>query len=74
MLPMCSGKPRSTVIELWTDRKFELWIDDTLFERKANPYGFIPFVIYPNLREPKKFWGVSEESPTSRRSWSQRGS
>jgi len=54
------GKPQSTVIELWTDRKFELWIDDTLFERKANPYGFIPFVIYPNLREPKKFWGVSD--------------
>ena len=28
--------------------------------RKANPYGFIPFVIYPNLREPKQFWGVSD--------------
>ncbi len=48
------------MVELWTDRKFELWIDDTLFERKANPYGFIPFVIYPNLREPKRFWGVSD--------------
>jgi len=50
----------STVVEVWTDRKFELWIDDVLFERKANPYGFIPFLIYPNLREPKKFWGVSD--------------
>jgi hypothetical protein len=29
-------------------------------EAKANPYGFIPFVIYPNLREPKRFWGVSD--------------
>jgi len=55
-----AGKPRSTVVEVWTDRKFELWIDDALLERKANPYGFIPFLIYPNLREPKKFWGVSD--------------
>jgi len=29
-------------------------------EKKANPYGFIPFVIYPNLREPKRFWGISD--------------
>ncbi len=55
-----TGKAQSTVIEVWTERKFELWIDHTLFERKANPYGFIPFIIYPNLREPKKFWGVSD--------------
>jgi hypothetical protein len=50
----------STVVEVWTERRFELWIDDALFERKANPYGFIPFVIYPNLREPKRFWGLSD--------------
>lgn len=55
-----AGKPRSTVVEVWTDRKLELWIDDALLERKTNPYGFIPFLIYPNLREPKKFWGVSD--------------
>ncbi|MCX5994858.1 MAG: phage portal protein [Chloroflexi bacterium] len=55
-----AGKPQSTIIEVWTESKFELWIDNTLFERKANPYEFIPFVIYPNLREPKKFWGVSD--------------
>ncbi len=59
MAPTAS-KPRSTIVEVWTDRKFELWIDDLLFERKANPYGFIPFVIFPNTREPKKFWGVSD--------------
>lgn len=55
-----ASKPQSTIVEVWTDRKFELWIDNLLFERKANPYGFIPFVIFPNLREPKKFWGVSD--------------
>jgi hypothetical protein len=53
------GKTAS-IVELWTDEHFELWLDDTQIEAKANPYGFIPFVIYPNLREPKKFWGLSD--------------
>ena len=44
------------VAELWTDNLFELWLDGNLIEKKANPYGFIPFVVFPNLREPKKFW------------------
>jgi len=55
-----NARKESTMVEVWTERKFELWIDDILFERKANPYGFIPFLIYPNLREPKRFWGVSD--------------
>ena len=53
------GKTAS-VIELWTAREFELWLDDTQLEKKPNPYGFIPLVIYPNLREPKRFWGISD--------------
>jgi hypothetical protein len=52
----------ATVVELWTDAEFELYLDDTLLEKKLNPYGFIPFVIYPNLREPKRFWGISDLS------------
>ncbi|MEE9324174.1 MAG: phage portal protein [Dehalococcoidia bacterium] len=55
-----NAKKESTVVEVWTASRFELWIDDILLEEKPNPYGFIPFVIYPNLREPKKFWGVSD--------------
>jgi hypothetical protein len=56
-------KPKSktaTVVELWTDGQFELYLDESLIESKPNPYGFIPFIIYPNLREPKQFWGVSD--------------
>jgi hypothetical protein len=56
-------KPKNksaTIVELWTDEDFELYLDNTLVEAKPNPYGFIPFVIYPNLREPKKFWGISD--------------
>jgi len=48
------------VVELWTARDFELYLDNALIEKKPNPYGFIPFIIYPNLREPKKFWGISD--------------
>jgi hypothetical protein len=50
----------SVVVELWTDNDFELYLDGSLLESKPNPYGFIPFVVFPNLREPKKFWGVSD--------------
>ena len=54
------SRRQATVVEAWTARDFELWLDSRLIERKPNPYGFIPFIIYPNLREPKRFWGVSD--------------
>jgi len=53
------GKTAS-IVELWTAQDFELWLDNIQVEKKPNPYGFIPFIIYPNLREPKKFWGISD--------------
>jgi len=49
-----------TLVEVWTAADFELWFDGSLLEAKANPYGFIPFVIYPNIREPKQFWCLSD--------------
>ena len=52
----------ASVVEVWTAPEFELWIDGAQVESRPNPYGFIPFVIYPNLREPKKFWGLSDLS------------
>jgi len=53
-------KRGSTVVEVWTAQDFDLWLDDELLEHRPNPYSFIPFVVYPNLREPKRFWGVSD--------------
>jgi hypothetical protein len=50
----------AVMVELWTDRDFELYLDNVLLESNPNPYGLIPFVVFPNLREPKKFWGVSD--------------
>ena len=49
-----------TIVELWTDGEFELYMNGALVEKKPNPYGFIPFIIYPNIREPKRFWGISD--------------
>jgi hypothetical protein len=53
-------KKQAAITEVWTARDFELYLDSDLMESKLNPYGFIPFVILPNLREPKKFWGSSD--------------
>jgi hypothetical protein len=46
--------------EVWTEKQFELRVGEKPFIRRKNPYGFIPFVIFPNLRQAKSFWGVSD--------------
>jgi len=51
------------ITELWTKDSFQLYFDDALCQSKPNPYGFIPFIIFPNLREPKNFWGSSDVPP-----------
>jgi hypothetical protein len=50
----------ATITELWTSKDFELFLDNERIQSKPNPYGFIPFIIFPNLREPKQFWGTSD--------------
>lgn len=59
--PLPAGRKEDvTVLEVWTDTRFQLWAEDSVVEDRENPYGFIPFVIFPNLREPKQFWGTSD--------------
>jgi len=53
-------KKSAQLTELWTDKTFTLYLDNDPIENKPNPYGFIPFIIFPNLRKPKQFWGVSD--------------
>ena len=50
-------------MEVWTPARFDLWVQDELIESRVNPYGAIPYVIYPNLPRPKQFWGVSDIEP-----------
>jgi hypothetical protein len=35
-------------------------VGDKLVESKANPCGFIPYVVFPNLPVPKSNWGISD--------------
>ena len=51
---------QATMTELWTAKDFSLYLDNDLIESKPNPYGFIPFIIFPNLKKPKQFWGESD--------------
>lgn len=48
------------ISEVWTDSTFEIHLGNQPLKKQKNPYGFIPFVIFPNLRQPKEFWGVSD--------------
>lgn len=57
------GATRPAIVEDWTEDYFALYIGGTLYHSIPNPYGFIPFIIFPNLREPKQFWGVSDIKP-----------
>ncbi len=58
------GRPaRVGIVEAWTADRFDLWMEGELVESRANPYGVIPFVIYPNLPRPKQFWGISDIEP-----------
>jgi hypothetical protein len=51
------------VVEHWTTGRFDLWRGTALEERLPNPYGFIPYVVFPNIREPKQAWGASDLPP-----------
>ena len=53
-------QPSQKVTEVWTARSFQLFIGARIIDERPNPYGLIPFVIYPNLRKPHQFWGESD--------------
>jgi Phage portal protein, SPP1 Gp6-like len=59
-LPSAAKQPGVEIVEVWTAQQFELWADGARIEQRDNPYGFIPIIIYPNIREPKQFWGQSD--------------
>ena len=53
--PRFIGAPRNNVVvtELWTDKTFDLYLDTDLIESRPNPYGFIPFIIFPKMLDVK---------------------
>jgi hypothetical protein len=62
--PPAPGRlPASTITEYWTAHAYERWEGEQRVEAAANPYGFVPFVLFANLREPKQHWGASDLPP-----------
>ncbi len=51
------------VVEAWTADRFELWVQGELRQARPNPYGILPYVIYPNVPRPKQLWGMSDIEP-----------
>jgi hypothetical protein len=49
-----------TVVEEWSDATYRVLVDDVPIHDGANPYGFIPYLIFPNTPRPHEFWGVSD--------------
>lgn len=49
-----------TVVEEWSDATYRVLVDDAPVHEGTNPYGFIPYLIFPNTPRPREFWGVSD--------------
>jgi hypothetical protein len=49
-----------SVTEVWTAQQFQLWVGTALVRDEPNSYGSMPFVVSPNVRQPKGVWGVSD--------------
>ena len=54
------AKTQATITELWTAKDLVIYLDTDIIQSKPNPYGFIPFIIFPNVKKPKQFWGESD--------------
>ncbi|MEO8288600.1 MAG: phage portal protein [Chloroflexota bacterium] len=54
------ARSRGKIVEVWTAETLEVWRDGELERRVLNPYGFIPYVVFPNLRVPREPWGQSD--------------
>jgi hypothetical protein len=51
---------RLTAIEDWRPDRYRIELDGEVVIDAANPYGWIPYVIYPNIARPHEFWGASD--------------
>ncbi len=54
------GESRHVVRERWSEQLFSIEVDGVVVREGPNPYGFIPYVIFPNLARPRQFWGLSD--------------
>lgn len=45
------------VTEEWSAARWRVWLDEDLMADEPNPYGHIPYVVFPNVRTPGAIWG-----------------
>lgn len=50
----------AAVRETWTAGTYAVHVDDAPCHDGPNPYGVIPYVIFPNTPRPHDFWGESD--------------
>jgi hypothetical protein len=51
---------RLTVVEDWRAERYRVELQGETVVDAENPYGWIPYVIYPNIARPHEFWGASD--------------
>jgi hypothetical protein len=54
------AEPPVTTVEIWSAQRYRLIVGSTTVHDGPNPYGFIPFVVVPNLQPPNSRWGQSD--------------
>jgi hypothetical protein len=55
-----SSAARLTVVEDWTAERYRIELAGEVIADRPNPYGWVPYVIYPNMARPHEFWGASD--------------
>lgn len=48
------------VIEDWRADRYSITVGGVTVRQGSNPFGWIPYVIFPNARRPMRFWGESD--------------
>lgn len=51
---------RYRIVERWSDAYWTVTVDGAPVQEKANPYGWIPYVITVNNPRADRFWGESD--------------
>ena len=50
----------STVVEDWRPDRFTLTVGGKVVRDEANPFGWLPYVVFANAPRPQEFWGESD--------------
>lgn len=51
---------RVAVVEDWTAERYSIELVGERIREAVNPYGWIPYLIYPNMARAHEFWGASD--------------